>query len=652
VSVKVSCPGCGAAVEFKYSAAIVKICEYCRSVVARGDFAAEDFGKVAALVDTETYLEVGRTGTYGGRSFVLTGRAQLRHSAGGVWDEWYACFNGDRWGWIAEAQGRFYVTFPDESGDAAVAGFDQLGLGETVSFGPKRAPLVVSEKGAATYAGAEGEIPYRLIPGASYEYADLSGPGGAFATIDYGDEKPVVFHGREVTLQDLGISPKDRRTKETRQVDGKHLSCPNCGGALELRAPDRSERVVCPNCHSLLDCSQGDLRYLQTLEASDDPLIPIGSVGRLAEGEFTVIGFLERYVCEEGINYYWQEYLLYQPGLGFRWLVRSQNHWNYVRPLSPGDVSGRGQKVTYQGRKFKLFQKGDAVVSYVMGECYWKVQIGETVSSADFINPPDMLSREIGVVGDTSLNFALGAAVAGGEINWSFGTYLPVKQVEQAFGVKSLPSPRGVAPNQAFGYKNIYMSWALLSTMLFLVAILIVALSPEKTVFNKTYEVKKDAEFTTVELKPRQNIHVTVDCGALDNCWLGVGGDFVNEETGLVQPFFLECEYYHGYESGEWWSEGQRQASTTLSALPAGTYTLRLETETQVWSNPMSGGPGQAPRTYIIEIKQGVPHWSTFFLAWFLISALPLCVLIYHLIFEQQRWKDSAYSPFRSSSDE
>jgi hypothetical protein len=650
VSVKVSCPGCGAAVEFKYSAAIVKICQYCRSVVARGDFAAEDFGKVAALVDTETYLEVGRTGVYGGRHFVLTGRAQLRHSAGGVWDEWYACFDGEHWGWLAEAQGRFYLTFPDDAVTAQLPPFAQLPLGAAVPVGPGRTPLIVSEKGEATYAAAEGEIPYRLIPGATYEYADLSGSGGTFATIDYGDDKPVVFNGREVTLQDLGISPKDIRRKETKQVDGQHLSCPNCGGALELRAPDRSERVVCPSCHSLLDCSQGALRYLQTLEASDDPLIPVGSVGKLAEGEFTVIGFLERYVCEEGINYYWQEYLLYQPGLGFRWLVRNNNHWNYVRPLSPGDVQGRGQKVKYQGRTFKLFQKGDAVVSYVMGECYWKVQIGETVGSADYISPPDMLSREITSAGEKHPDFALGAAVAGGEINWSIGTYLPTTQVQHAFGLKPLPAPHGIAPNQVFGHKNIYGSWAILASLLFLVAIVVVLLSPERRVFNRTFEVKKEAQEDSVTLNALENIEVTVTCNNLENCWLGVGGDLVNEDTGIEQPFFVECQYYHGYEDGEWWSEGNRHGSTTLSALPAGKYKLHLETETETWQSIFGGSPSP-PTSYVVEIKQGVPRWGLFFLALFLVSALPLGVLACHVMFEYRRWQSSDYSPFRGGDD-
>jgi len=40
----------------------------------------------------------------------LTGRAQNRHELGGVWDEWYATFSNGWVGWLAEAQGKFYLT--------------------------------------------------------------------------------------------------------------------------------------------------------------------------------------------------------------------------------------------------------------------------------------------------------------------------------------------------------------------------------------------------------------------------------------------------------------------------------------------------------------------------------------------------------------
>ena len=81
------------------------VCPYCRSVVARSDRRVEDLGKVAALVETDSLLEVGRKGHYQGVPFELTGRTQLAHPAGGVWDEWYAAFSDGRWGWLADARG-------------------------------------------------------------------------------------------------------------------------------------------------------------------------------------------------------------------------------------------------------------------------------------------------------------------------------------------------------------------------------------------------------------------------------------------------------------------------------------------------------------------------------------------------------------------
>ncbi|WP_242531963.1 hypothetical protein, partial [Vibrio alginolyticus] len=35
----------------------------------------------------------------------------MQHQLGGYWDEWYATFSNGWVGWLAEAQGRFYMTF-------------------------------------------------------------------------------------------------------------------------------------------------------------------------------------------------------------------------------------------------------------------------------------------------------------------------------------------------------------------------------------------------------------------------------------------------------------------------------------------------------------------------------------------------------------
>src|SRR5262245_48875073 len=99
-----NCPSCVAPVSFKLGSSLVVVCEFCGSAVARTDRDLRDLGKVAALIDTQSPLRVGLEGRFEGRPFVLTGRVQIAHGAGGTWDEWYASFGGEHWGWLAEAQ--------------------------------------------------------------------------------------------------------------------------------------------------------------------------------------------------------------------------------------------------------------------------------------------------------------------------------------------------------------------------------------------------------------------------------------------------------------------------------------------------------------------------------------------------------------------
>ena len=109
---------------------------------------------------------------------------------------------------------------------------------------------------SARFATAQGELPFAVAPGRELHYADLSGPGGQFATLDYGtgNAAEALYVGREVTLADLGLRP--REDEERRPVArGESLKCPQCAGPLEVRAPDQTQRIACPWCGSLLDAT-------------------------------------------------------------------------------------------------------------------------------------------------------------------------------------------------------------------------------------------------------------------------------------------------------------------------------------------------------------------------------------------------------------
>lgn len=648
-----NCPSCGGPVEFKSGQSIVVICQYCRSAVARTDRDLKDLGKVAELVETGSPLDVGVRGKWKDIGFELTGRAQLGHEMGGQWDEWYATFSNGWLGWLAEAQGRFYLTFqyPIPEG-VQVPPFEQLQLGQSIPGLPWPTPLIVAETGRATARGAKGEIPYLLTPGETYYYADLSGVNGAFGTLDYNQSPPLVFLGQQVTLAELGITTTRAPEREERRVGAAQVSCPHCAGPLELRAPDRTERVTCPNCNSLLDVNQGQLQFLKALDKPwFQPLIPIGTTGEVPEGQMMVIGAMARSVTVDGLQYFWSEYLLYNPQIGFRWLVHSDDHWNYVQAVTPGEVMESTKTVSFRGKSYKIFQDAQAKVEAVLGEFYWKVEAGEQVRGVDYVAAPYMLSKEVSTVYVTDPDNPEKTRRATGEINWSLGTYIPVQQVEKAFNVSGLPRPSGIAPNQPYNHWWVYKYWIGFVLVMLLAGFLMFALSgSEKEVFRQTVTLQPlpNADGTQVffsepfELAGRRNIKIIGE-SPVENTWVYLEGDLINDETGVVQSFPIDISYYQGVEDGESWSEGDRTNSAYTSAMPAGRYVLRLEGQWEKW---------QQPAVVTVAVHQNVATGFNFLIALIAVSVGPIVMLIYHIGFERRRWSESMFSDSGDDDDD
>jgi DNA-directed RNA polymerase subunit RPC12/RpoP len=628
---RANCPSCGAPVEFAIGSSAVVVCTYCRSVVARTDRGVETHGKVAALIDTGSPLAVGVHGRYGGTGFRITGRTQLRHQAGGVWDEWYAAFDDGRWGWLAEAQGRLYVTFKTAS---AAPLYEQLRLGATVAG---LEPLVVAELGEAVVASAEGELPWRPEPGASYAYADLTGEEQRFATIDYSEEPPVVFKGTETTFAELGITGDAARTT---RVSAATLNCTKCGGPLELKVPDRAERIWCPNCGAGHDIAQGKLKYFAMLpKKRPDRVIANGATGTVDGVTYVVAGFMQRAVVFDQ-TYYWTEYLLYNRETGYRWLVHSDDHWSFVTPLRPGEVvdsnsSYVAKTVSYEGRRYKLFQVATAKVTYVDGEFYWRVSVGEAVDTADYIAPPFGISREVTTEGAR-------------ELSYSHARYMTAGEVEKAFGVEKLPRPHLPGPIQPYSGPRLGCAWAVMLALLMIVAIALAVTRPGRQVLERDFDLLAVAP--PADAPPNARIvfsepfeltgehNVAIDANAsVQNSWLAVTGDLVNEATGAIQTFDLPIEYYSGVDGGESWSEGKRTRAIYIGRPDKGRYVLRLETQ---WEE------GKMPPPLHVRVREGVFRLPHLLLALLAISIFPVIALILQAAFEGRRWQESAYSPF------
>ena len=639
-----NCPSCAGPLEFKSGSTVVLVCPYCRSAVARTDRALSDLGKVAEIAESESPLKLGLRGRFKGNSFELTGRAQLKHDSGGFWDEWYATFSNGWVGWLAEAQGRFYLTFyqPLPQG-VTLPPFEALQVGQAVPEIPAPSPLMVAEKGTATSVAADGEIPYQLVPNERSGYADLAGRNNAFGTIDYSISPPWVFIGQQVSLADIGLGDARPAERRTRRTTAAAMGCPNCGGPLDLVAPDKSERVTCPNCDSLLDVNQGNLSYLHALnptEADKNFVLPIGAEGTVKDGaKLKVIGSVVRSVLLDGVHYYWHEYLLYNPSVGFRWLVHSDNHWNFVEPVNPAEVSAESnmlgaRSATYNGMTFRIFQDANAVVEYVKGEFYWRVEQGETVRAVDYVAAPLMLSQE----------------VTGSEINWSLGTYMTNAEVEKAFGVSGLPKPWSVAPNQPFTGQFYYTWGALPLILLIVLAVFMIPLSGmTATALSQQIVLPPMANATApqtmfsqpFEVKANRNLRITASA-PVTNSFADLDVDLVNEQSQEVESVSVPIEYYQGVDGGESWTEGGQSQDATLSSLPAGKYTLRVEGTWQNWQQPM-------PIT--VKVEQNVNRGVNFGCAFLVLLIVPLLGIFRKFSFESNRWKDSMFSSSGRSGD-
>jgi hypothetical protein len=637
VSHEAKCPSCGAPIVFSLGSSLLKVCDHCGSAVARKGADVANYGKVAEIVATASVLELGVSGSYAGAPrFELIGRLQLDYGSG-TWDEWMMGFRNESWAWLSESQGKFH--YMAQAALPPVPAFEDLKVGDVVDLGPPGA-FVVAEKRSARFASAVGELPFDVKPGSTLNYADLSGPGGQFATLDYasGDAAEALYVGREVTLDELGITRLPE--KQARRADAGSLSCPKCGGPLELRAPDLTKRVGCPWCGSLLDATR-DFEVLETLDrVRVKPLIPLGRKGRIDNVEWTVIGFMERSVTVEGVRYPWQEYLLHQPGRGFRWLVNAKDHWSFVAPINAGDVSRySATSHRFRGEEFQHFQSGEAVVDHVVGEFYWEVALGDKAQTADYVAPPLMLSVE-----ETE-----------SEATWSLGTYKPPAEVWAAFSMEGQPpEPRGVAPHQPYPYAE-QASFVIRSSLLGIGLVVFLYLGTlmvrPTTVYSREHplpaNLRPGAPETAVfsepfEIKGRGNIEVQLRA-PVSNSWLYVEGALINDETQEVDEFDLEAAYYHGSDSDGAWSEGGQNAYTYVSSVPAGRYVLRLQPQ---WET------SAAPARYEVHLRRGVPRFYQALLAVLALGVWPLLVAWRKMRFEAERWSESDHPWGEGGDDE
>ena len=637
-----NCPSCGAEIVFAHAASVMVVCAHCGTASVRRGVSLEKLGRVSEIAPIDSPLALGASGRWRGRRWTAIGQVQLDHGKG-PWNEWCLHFEDGDTAWLAEAQGEYLVTFRRSGLGSPLE--QALEPGTKMTLGDET--FVVAEAGSARITAVRGELPEELKEGERYQYFDLRGHGGRFATVAVQwDGSWEAYVGDTASLDDLHIDASTVAGAAPRRATPDRIGCPSCGTAIEIRDPANCRRTVCSSCGTMTDPRDEKLRVIEKakkLEAR--PVIPIGAKTRLLGADVQVLAFLVRSVRAEGVRYPWDEYLLRRADGAYLWLIETDGHWTLARPAALGDVSRTGGTVRYRGEAYRHFQGGNAVVDHVQGELYWEVSIGESVKADDYVAPPRMVSFE----------------ASGGEVVASVGEYVPVEQMAAAFpGVASWPRQSGISPNQPNPWvARRGRTWALFGALAASVLVLmiffgiidanrqvaVVSATSPGPVPADTPPPAEGAEDRGVvfsdefRLEPSSaNVQFQLtNCVA--NTWLGVDGALVNLDTGEVRAFALEVENWSGVTDGEAWSEGGTGATAYLGSVPAGRYSLRLDAEGQ-------GQTGAAAAVkYTVRATSQVPSSGRGVAVILVLLAVPVLVTAAAVRFETRRWASSDHAP-------
>ena len=147
---------------------------------------------------------------------------------------------------------------------------------------------------------------------------------------------------------------------------------------------------------------------------------------------YELIGYVQK--SDKTKVYFWEEYLLFNPYHGFRFLVHMDGHWNFVRVVKRDiDKPGFVCNVLVDDNNYQPFLQDQPIVQYVKGEFYWRLKKGDKAKTEDYVCPPYMLSIEY-ADGDTSVSLC---------------EYQEPETIKQAFLLdKEMPTRKGVGPNQ------------------------------------------------------------------------------------------------------------------------------------------------------------------------------------------------------------
>ncbi|MBH9554190.1 DUF4178 domain-containing protein [Inhella gelatinilytica] len=508
---RAACPNCGAPVEFASAASGSAVCGFCRSTLAREGEVLRKTGESAELFSDYSPLQIGTQGKFQNEPFTILGRVQLAYE-GGRWTEWHAFFdNSGKSAWLSEDNGSFVLSWPlplaqPPAWSALVLGAQQLIDGQ----GFRVAALT-----PATLHAAEGELPQAPRLGEAVQVAELRSNRDEVGSLEYGaDQAPRWSLGQAVDLATLQLV--NTREESSASWAGRSLQCPSCGAPIQP-ALQQSQSITCGQCSAVIELAGtpgADLQFHAQAMGMEPP-IPLGRTGRLslapdtAKLPWQVVGFMERCTTpdEDGEQYFWREYLLFNQQQGFAFLVDATEGWSLARVLT-GAPDLVMNSARWQGKTYSLHERYGAITTHVLGEFYWKVQRDERCEVADY--------RGTGGAKGT-----LSREQSGHEVTWSLGRPLDAREVASAFGLNAEQQARIRPDGTPAGIGDAVKGLAVFAVVALLLVVLFKACSADECDDFKTRFGETSAEYQ--QCRANQRAGSSYRSGSGSGGWSGGG---------------------------------------------------------------------------------------------------------------------------------
>ncbi|MES2704904.1 MAG: DUF4178 domain-containing protein [Bacteroidota bacterium] len=362
----------------------------------------------------------------------------------------------------------------------------------------------------------------------------------------------------------------------------KIVNC-ECGEHIHCYDQQNSIYFACTNCGLFFaDDGDGTARPIRKFAQYEKvtPIIPIGTQGTIDGKEFTVVAYIKKRDADGDAC--WGEYLLHNPDLpNYHTLAESDGHWMLVwdkdlAEYTAYDVGSFGQtryqlKSHRSGRTFTHHLTYRFHIAWAVGEFDWyALEEASYMRVIEYVAPPNIIVSE-SVYGTTE---------------WYWGRYVEPEDVSKAFSIsqKELPTRVGKGVLE-LPVKDGTMGPLVRFTILMLVLVILTQMlisfaKPAENVLSISYETTRDSTSWSpmsplvtrqFELKNSGGMEIVVDAD-LDNDWIELSMALVNDNTGKIYEMTKTLEYYHGYEGGESWSEGNYSESVILSNVPKGKY--------------------------------------------------------------------------------